>query len=133
MDRGFLFRGSHVGLYFPLAGVALYYRGLSPCVLIDFPGLGVVGFVCSGGRLCLAVTFTSGIFLWTTPKKAGVEFCASIFSGRTAKNVRECIPKLPDNHVVIKLFLKRQSEVTCYAVTQFCSYLIPFKSHLLLM
>jgi hypothetical protein len=34
MDRGSLFRGSQVGLYFPLVGVALYYRGLSPCVLI---------------------------------------------------------------------------------------------------
>jgi hypothetical protein len=30
--------------------VALCYRGLSPCVLKDFPGLGAVGFVCSGGR-----------------------------------------------------------------------------------
>jgi hypothetical protein len=40
--------------------VALCYRGLSPCVLIDFPGLVAVGFVCSGGRLCLDVAFTSG-------------------------------------------------------------------------
>jgi hypothetical protein len=31
--------------------VALCYRGLSPCVLIVFPGLGAVGFVCSGGRI----------------------------------------------------------------------------------
>jgi hypothetical protein len=49
--------------YFPLVGCVLmwlYYRGLSPCVLIDFPGLGAVGFVCSGGRLCLDVAFTSG-------------------------------------------------------------------------
>jgi hypothetical protein len=40
--------------------VALCFRGLSPCVLIDFPGLGAVGFVCSGGRLYLDVAFTSG-------------------------------------------------------------------------
>jgi hypothetical protein len=40
--------------------VALRYRELSPCVLIDFPGLGAVGFVCSGRRLCLGVAFTSG-------------------------------------------------------------------------
>ena len=48
---------------FPLVGlrfdVALCYRGLSPCVLIDFPGLGAVGSVCGGGRLCLDVAFTS--------------------------------------------------------------------------
>jgi hypothetical protein len=29
-------------------------------LLTDFPGLGAVGFVCSGGRLCLDVAFTSG-------------------------------------------------------------------------
>jgi hypothetical protein len=40
--------------------VALCYRGPSPCVLIDFPGLGSVCFVCSGGRFCPDAAFTSG-------------------------------------------------------------------------
>jgi hypothetical protein len=29
-------------------------------LLTDFPGLGAVGFVCSGGRIFLEVNFTSG-------------------------------------------------------------------------
>ena len=43
----FLFHGFQVGVYF----LALFFRGFSPCVLVDFPGLGAAGFVCSGGRL----------------------------------------------------------------------------------
>jgi hypothetical protein len=30
------------------------------CITYRFSGAGAVGFVCSGGRLCLGVAFTSG-------------------------------------------------------------------------
>ena len=35
----------------------LCFRGFSPCVLVDFPGLGAAGLVCSGGRLLSRCSF----------------------------------------------------------------------------
>ena len=49
----FLSRGFQVGVYF----LALCFRGFSPCVLVDFPGLGAAGFVCSRGRLLSGCSF----------------------------------------------------------------------------
>jgi len=49
----FLSRGYQVGVYF----LALCFRGFSPCILVDFPGLGAAGLVYSGGRLLSRCSF----------------------------------------------------------------------------
>jgi hypothetical protein len=51
----FLSRGFKAGVYF----LALCFRKFSPCVLIDFPGLGAAGLVCSGERVCVELALTS--------------------------------------------------------------------------
>jgi hypothetical protein len=59
--------------------------------LIDFPGLGAVGFVCSGGRLCLDVAFTSGggecLHTTTTLTQAPVSL---IYTYKTLHMIQEC-------------------------------------------
>jgi len=74
--------------------VALCFRGLSPCVFIDFPGLGAVGFVCSGGRLCLDVAFTSGGVNASTRRSFHISLYVELIPRNSMEKLRETTKNL---------------------------------------